>query len=150
MAGKKKLIEEEQVFIVKCLATYMSPTEVVEAVKEEFSIEISRQLVRKYNPLQTPDIAEKWKVIFEETRKKFKEDLDACGIAHQSYRLRELEKLYHQAGSNKVLKAQLLKQAAEERGGAYTSKREIILDAKESLARLLGVSPDQLPTPGKK
>jgi len=49
------------------------------------------------------------------------------GIAHRSYRLRRLESYPHRAEETKryALAAQLLKQAAEDMGGAYTSQREI-------------------------
>ena len=145
----KKLTTEQQIYIVQAIATFMSPLEVIEAVKEEFSVTITRQHVREYNPEQNKEIAEKWKVIFDETRKRFVEEVDKIGITHQAYRFRELQKLYWNAGGNKVLKAQLLEQAAKERGGVYTTKREIILDAQANLAKLLGIGPDQLPTPDK-
>lgn len=147
----KKLTTDQQIFIVECLATFMTPTETAEAVREEFDLKepIARSTIQEYNPERNKEIAKKWKDLFDECRKRFISEIDNVGIAHQAYRLRELQKLYHQAGANKVLKAALLRQGAEERGGVYTSKRELVLSAKESLAQLLGVTPDQLPTPEK-
>jgi hypothetical protein len=119
------LKEEQQIFIVQLLACYKSPTEVTEAVKEEFDIEVTRQLVRTYNPKQNPEIAEKWKDLFDETRKRFLTDTSEIGIAQQSYRLQALHELLLQAGLNRALKLQILEQAAKETGGNYTNKREI-------------------------
>jgi hypothetical protein len=120
---------------------------VAELVNEEFGVQITRQLVRKYNPEQNPGVADKWKVIFAETRKKFLASVAEIGIAHQNYRLAELQRLYDKAGKNLVLKCQILEQAAKEMGGVYTSKRQLVLSARDGLAELLGCSPDELPVP---
>jgi hypothetical protein len=43
------------------LRSIISPTEVADAVKDEFGIVVSRQQVRVYNPLQNRQISKKWK-----------------------------------------------------------------------------------------
>lgn len=103
----------------------MTPTEITEEVKAEFGIEMSRELVRAYNPDQRADVADKWKVLFKEARAKFLAGVSSIGIAHQPYRLAELQKLYHAAGRNSGLKRELLEQAAKEIGGAFTNRREL-------------------------
>jgi len=102
----------------------MTPTEIKEAVKEEFGIDMDREHVRAYNPDQR-DVADKWKTLFQEARAKFLADVSSIGIAHQPYRLAELQKLYHAAGRNSGLKRELLEQAAKEVGGAFTNRREL-------------------------
>ena len=72
-------------------ACFMTPSDVADAVKEEFNIEISRQLVRTYNPEQNPDIAQERKTLFEATRKKYIEQTAAHGVAHQAYRLERIQ-----------------------------------------------------------
>lgn len=121
---KRKLNHDQQTFIVQCLARYMAPLEIAELVKEEFGIEVGRELIRGYNPEQR-DVAAKWKTIFDETRAVFLKSVSHIGIAHQAYRLAELQRLYHRAGKNLMLKKELLEQAAKEVGGAFTNRREI-------------------------
>lgn len=121
---RRKLNHNQQVFVVQCLARFMAPTEIVEVVNEEFGVQISRELVRRYNPEQSK-VAEKWKAIFAETRAFFLSSVAQIGIAHQAYRLAELQRLYHRAGRNAALKKDLLEQAAKEVGGAFTNRREL-------------------------
>lgn len=117
---------DQKRFIVQGLACFKTPSEVAEAVKEEFGIEVPREQVRNYNPLQV-EVAEKWRALFAETRERFLADVAEIGIAHQSFRLRELLDLYHNAkrSRNAMLAASLLEQAAKERGGMYTNRREV-------------------------
>ncbi len=102
----------------------MTPTEITEEVKAEFGIMMSRELVRAYNPEQRSDVADKWKVLFKEARAKFLADVSSIAIAHQPYRLIQLQKLYAETKSP-LLKSQLLEQAAKEVGGAFTNRREL-------------------------
>lgn len=111
-------------FVVQCLARFMTPTDILEEVKKEFGIEMGREHVRAYNPTQRSDVAEKWKVLFNTERAKFIADVSTIGIAHQPYRLAELQKLYH-ATKSPGLKRELLEQAAKEVGGAFTNRREL-------------------------
>lgn len=120
------LNEDQKRFIVQGLACFRTPSEVAEAVKEEFGVEVPREQVRNYNPLQV-DVAAKWRALFVETRERFLADIAEIGIAHQSFRLRELLDLYQQAkrSRNAMLAASLLEQAAKERGGMFTNRREL-------------------------
>lgn len=122
-----KLTQEVQAFIVQQLACFLTPSEVAAAVSEEFGVEIGRQQAWKYSPANNPDLAPKWRAMFEATRAAFVAETATIGIAHRAYRLRRLESYVHRAEETKRygLAAQLLKQAAEEMGGAYTSRREI-------------------------
>jgi hypothetical protein len=142
------LKREHQVFIVKALACFLSPSEVADAVKAEFGLEVERQQVRHYNPLQNERVAKEWKNLFEETRAAYKSNVETHGIAHQPYRLERLQRMAVDAEKRKnyPLAAQLLEQAAKERGGLYTNKRELKVDDKrKTLAELLSVPEEQLP-----
>jgi hypothetical protein len=123
----RKLKPEQQVFIVQCLARFMSPTEVVLAVKEEFSFEIKRELVRHYNPEQSDDVAEQWKTLFEQERKTFLEKIERIGVSHLVDRLDQIQGVIARARRtrNDDLLLRALRQAAEDEGGAYTNKKEI-------------------------
>jgi hypothetical protein len=122
-----KLTSDVQAFVVQQLACFLTPSEVAAAVAEEFSVEIGRQQAWKYHPANNPELAPKWRAIFEATREAFVRETAQIGIAHRSYRLRRLESYLHraEAKSNDVLAAQILRQAAEEMGGAYSGRREI-------------------------
>lgn len=123
----KRLTEAHQVFIVQSLARFKTPTEVVEIVKEEFGLTITKQGVAHYDPTHSQDLAQKWKTLFDTTRAKFIEDVEAIGVAHQAYRLQTLDDLVRIARKqrNYGLVAQLLEQSAKERGGVFTNKRDI-------------------------
>lgn len=122
------LTEAQKGFIVQALACYDTPTQVAEAVKEEFGIEIGRQQVGAYDPTKVSgkDLARKWRDLFHETRKRFREEIAEIPIADQAYRLRQIGRLYDRVSrqGNAVAAAQLLEQAAKETGGAFTNKRE--------------------------
>jgi hypothetical protein len=130
-----ELTEDQKVFIVRELACFGSPSDVAAAVKEEFGVEITRMQVRNYNPTQT-DVAKKWKALFEATREAFLKDSASIGIAQKVYRLRELQTWYQWAKGKKNagLAREILKQAAEEEGGAYTNRRELTGKGGKDLA----------------
>ena len=115
-------------FIVLGLAQFMTPTEVVEAVKEEFNgLVVTRQQVRHYNPEQSVDCGKDWAELFHAERERFTTNVSSLAGAHKSFRLRELDALYRAAkrDGNTVHAAELLAQMAKEMGEAYTNRREI-------------------------
>lgn len=139
MAGKSdKLTEEAKRFVVAALACFDSPATVARAVKEEFGVEIRRQSIEAYDPTKRAgaNCAEKWKALFHETRKAFIEDTAGIGISHKSMRLRALQRMFDlaEARGNLAMMQSILKQAAEEAGGAYTNKRELTGPGGQPLA----------------
>lgn len=146
----KKLTTEQQTYIIQSLACFMAPSEIIEAVREEFKVTITHANVRDYNPSNNEQLAEKWKALYEETRRAYLKEVASIGVFHRTYRLHQIQKLYHQAGKNIILKKELLEQAAKEVGGLFTNKRTFELEARDALAAMIGVSPDQLPLPENK
>lgn len=123
-----ELTDEQKTFIVQRLACFDSPQTVAGAVEEEFGFKIDRAHVYRYNPLRSGyDCGEKWRDIFEATRKAFLDDTSSSGIAHKAVRLRRLDDLCQRAIAmrNYALAAQLMEQAAKESGNAFTNKREL-------------------------
>ncbi|MBY5750796.1 DUF2280 domain-containing protein [Rhizobium leguminosarum] len=152
--AKAKLTDEVKTHIVQALACFDSPSIVASAVKKEFGVEVSRQLVESHDPNKkaASGLAPKWRVIFEETRKTFLEDTATIAISHRAVRLRALQRMADKAENqgNMVLASSLLKQAAEEVGGSYTNRRE--LTGKDGKDLPLPVSPVtifQLPDNGR-
>lgn len=116
-------------FIVQGLATYMTPSEVAEAVKQEFSIEVNRQQVSCYDPNMAAGInlSQKWKDLFKQFRDDFNNDIQAIPIANKAYRLNMLDRMARDAekSKNRPLAASLLEQAAKDVGEVFTNKQKV-------------------------
>jgi hypothetical protein len=139
---------------VQALACFDSPSIVASAVKKEFGVEVSRQLVESHDPNKkaASGLAPKWRVIFEETRKTFLEDTASIAISHRAVRLRALQRMADKAVNqgNMALASSLLKQAAEEVGGSYTNRRELTgKDGKDLPVPVSPVTIFQLPDNGR-
>ncbi len=130
------LTDDVKAFIVQALACYDTPSQVVDAVKEEFDLVVSRPQVQSYDPTKRigRSLSAKWRALFEETRKRFLKEAAEIPIAAQSYRLRALQRMYEKtaARGNVPLAAQLIEQAAKETGGMFVN-------------RMRGDSPDDSP-----
>lgn len=117
-------------FIVQGLATYMTPSEVVEAVNQEFDgLIVTRQQVSNYNPSKAAaiNLSQKWKDLFEQYRDEFNDDIQAIPIANKAYRLKVLDRMARDAekSKNRPLVASLLEQAAKDVGEAFTNKQKV-------------------------
>ena len=127
--AKAKLSDEVKTYIVQALACFDSPSIVAAAVKKDFGIEVSRQLVESHDPNKkaASGLAAKWRALFEETRKTFLEDTASIGISHRAVRLRALQRMADKAEGqgNMVLASSLLEQAAKEVGNSYTNHRKL-------------------------
>jgi len=126
----KHLTSEQQLFIVTRLATFESPAEVRDACKSEYGLEITLQSLASYDPTTVTgarDLSRKLKAVFDETRAKFLQDVEAIPIANSAYRLRQLNAMSRAAMEKKnyPLVATLLEQAAKEVGGMYTNVRKV-------------------------
>ncbi|MHC2215539.1 DUF2280 domain-containing protein [Rhizobium leguminosarum] len=152
--AKAKLTDEVKTYIVQALACFDTPSIVASAVKKEFGVEVSRQLVESHDPNKkaASGLAPKWRVIFEETRKTFLEDTASIAISHRAVRLRARQRMADKAENqgNMVLASSLLKQAAEEVGGSYTNRRELTgKDGKDLPVPVSPVTIFQLPDNGR-
>jgi hypothetical protein len=126
MAKGKKLSSEVQAFIVRELAQFGNPSEVVLRVKEEFGLDVSKQQVHHYDPEHGAP-APKWRKLYVEIREKFKTDISNVGVAHSGVRLRQLDRMVRAAMEkrNYPLANELLVTAAKEVGGAFTNKKDV-------------------------
>ncbi|WP_368646850.1 DUF2280 domain-containing protein [Castellaniella ginsengisoli] len=116
-------------FIVQALACYDTPSEVSTALKDEMGVDVARTQVAQYDPTKVAGakLSQKWRDLFEDTRKRFRDAVSEIPIADQAFRLRSLGKIYdrHMARGNVVAAAAVLEQAAKEQGGMFTNKREV-------------------------
>lgn len=123
------LSTEVKAFIVQSLACYEPPVKIIELVKEEFRITISRQQVSAYDPsnAMAKSLSKKWVELFKATRERFQNEISDIPIANKAYRLRVLNRMATRAEGmkNLALTAEIIEQAAKECGDAYTNKHKL-------------------------
>ena len=120
------LKDEVKAFIVQALACFDTPSQVCQAVKEQYGIEVSRQLCERYDPTKYSgrDLGQKWRAFFEECRKRFREETVDIPIANRAFRLRAMNRFVEKAETMKNigLAMQILEQAAKETGDIYVNR----------------------------
>lgn len=119
---------EVKAFIVQSLACFDTPSQVVELVKKEFGLSITRQQVESHDPTKANGrgLAQKWVNMFNATRERFQNEISDIPIANKAYRLRVLDRMATRAEGmkNLALTAEIIEQAAKECGDAYTNKHK--------------------------
>lgn len=148
------LSTEVKAFIVQSLACFEPPTKVIELVKAEFGVVISRQQVSQYSPgnAMAAKLSQKWVDLFHSTRERFQTEISDIPIANKAYRLRALDRMMTRAEGmkNMALAASLMEQAAKEVGDAYSNKQKVehtspdgSMTPKPTVIQLLPVEPKQ-------
>jgi hypothetical protein len=117
------LNDTERKQIVQRLATYKTPTEVARWASEAFGKRIGRQQVAHYDPTRSEKTGQQWVELFYETRKTFNKDASRVAIAQKLWRLRELQNIATDPGTEPSDRLKAMEQAAKEMGEAYTNKR---------------------------
>lgn len=117
---------DQKAFVVQALARFDTPTQVAEKVKEEFGLDVSRQLVHAYDPTKYAgrNLSEDLRRLFEDTRAHFLKAVDEIPIANKAMRLDSLNRMAARAEKqgNLGLAARLHEQAAKEMGGQFTNR----------------------------
>ncbi|QLG93531.1 DUF2280 domain-containing protein [Pseudomonas yamanorum] len=120
------LKNEVKSFIVQALACFDTPTQVVEAVKNEYGAIVTRQQVETHDPTKAAGkgLAVKWVTLFHDTRKRFREETAEIPIANRAFRLRAMNRFVERAEGMKNigLAMQILEQAAKETGDMYVNR----------------------------
>lgn len=123
------LAENVKLHIVQALACFDTPSQAAKGIKAEFGLEILPQQCEAYDPNKRAGnrLSDKYKLIFEETRKTFLEDMSLIGVSHRAVRLRTLQRMIERAEGqgNLALTAQLLEQVAKETGDSYTNRHKL-------------------------
>jgi hypothetical protein len=146
------LKSEVKAFIIQSLASFDSPSQVVDSVQKEFSLTVTRQQVESHDPTKVSGkgLAKKWVDLFSITRERFQSEISDIPIANKAYRLRVLDRMA--ANTEKVknygMTAQLMEQAAKEVGEAYSNKQKVehtspdgSMTPRPTTIRLVGVEP---------
>ncbi|WP_460128219.1 DUF2280 domain-containing protein [Pseudomonas sp. S3_A09] len=120
------LKNEVKSFIVQALACFDTPSQVVEAVKNEYGVVVSRQQVETHDPTKAAGkgLAVKWATLFQDTRTRFREETADIPIANRAFRLRVMNRFVEKAETMKNigLAMQILEQAAKETGDIYVNR----------------------------
>lgn len=95
------LTEEQKMIIIGYIASYMTPSEIIEICKEKHAINISFQQITKYKE------ADKWKPIIKKLREEYLADLPAVAGSHKRVRMERVERIYERAIKKNDLKNQL-------------------------------------------
>ncbi|MFJ0508204.1 DUF2280 domain-containing protein, partial [Acinetobacter baumannii] len=113
-------------FIVQSLACRDTPQEVVENVKQEFDVEISRSQCQAYDPTKYSgrNLSQKYVELFEKTREEFDKGLIDIPIASKYYRLKQYQRQLDRTRNVKTA-LKILEQAAKDIGGQFTNRQEI-------------------------
>ena len=123
-----RLKKAEKIFIVRSLAQFMEPSLVVEAVKENFKIDVSRQQVECYDPTKTAgaDLSQELVDLFHEARQKYIDQpiYNIIG-ANDIIQLQILSDLLISKKGNVVLSIKLIDQIQKIVKGHYERKLEI-------------------------
>lgn len=122
------LQNDVKAFIVQALACFDTPSQVVEAVQKEYGISVTRQQVETHDPTKTSGkgLAKRWVTMFEDARKRFRDETAEIPIANRAYRLRAMNRFVERAESlkNIGLAMQILEQAAKEVGDVYVNRQK--------------------------
>jgi len=125
----EKLKKQVQIFIVQQLACYETPTDVMRAVKDEFDLEITRQRIEYYDPtksMASAGLSDSLTKMFWERREAYEQMEADKGLGTVNYRIAKLGKLLTKAEAMRNFKEarEIMKQAAQDKGGVFTNKRE--------------------------
>jgi len=139
-----KLSDKAKFFVLKRLAAFEKPTEIAEAVKAEFGVDMSRQNVEFYDPAKNSVLGKQWLEFWVSERKKFIEEVDAQPLQHLAYRQKVRQRALDQSGRNPKMMLQIADSAAKDAGGAYTNKTEVTGTVEVGTGDVKNMSTEQL------
>ncbi|CAP01796.1 conserved hypothetical protein; putative phage-related protein [Acinetobacter baumannii SDF] len=123
-----KLKKAEQLFIVRSLAQFMTPTEVVKAIKETFNITVSPQQVEAYDPTKVAgrDLRKEYKEVFESTREEYlRQPIHNISGANDIVQLKILSDLLFAKKNNVTMTIKIVDQMQKIMKGFYEKRLEI-------------------------
>lgn len=123
-----RLKKAEKVFIVRSLAQFMTPSEVVKDIKEKFNLDVSPQQVEYYDPTKAAgaDLDQEFVDLFKVARQEYLDQpLQNIIGANDIVQLQILSDLLVAKKSNVVLAIKLIDQIQKIVKGHYEKKIEI-------------------------
>ena len=124
-----KLKDYHRAFLVRRLACYGSPKQAVDALKEEYGVEVTPQAAECYTPgkVAARNISRKWVELFDFTRKAFLTHIeDHIPGANKAVRMARFERAaaYFEQQKNYIAMADMTERQAKEMGNVHTNRRE--------------------------
>lgn len=123
-----RLKKTEKVFIVRSLAQFMTPTEVVKDIKEKFGIDVTPQQVEYYDPTKVAgaNLPQEFADLFNEARKEYiAQPLHNIEGANDIVQLKVLSTLFIKKQNNTRDAIKLSDQMQKIVKGYYEKKIEI-------------------------
>jgi hypothetical protein len=121
------LTDQQKLFVVEHLGTYHTLSEVAERLQTVFQVTATLQQLQRYDPTTAAGVTLRadLKKLFYRARETFVSSQETIAIAHKSWRLAELQKLFERYKTKApVIAARMLEQAAKEAGGVYARREE--------------------------
>jgi hypothetical protein len=117
-----------QRLVVTRLACFVRPKDIAKEMLDEHGVTLTPSQIAYYdpnNPASSEDLSEELRELFHSKRAEFIREEEASGVAHRSYRLRRLQQILDSDALERapMLQAQILEQAARERGGYFEARR---------------------------
>ena len=127
--ARKKLNDVHRAFLVEKLASFMSPKEAAEALRQEHGVTVAPQSAERYDPYKKAGshIARKWKSLFDHTRQALLNHVEnQIPESNKAVRVQELAiaARHFKARGNYIAMANMLERIAKEMGNVYSNRRE--------------------------
>jgi hypothetical protein len=123
-----KLTEQQRIYVVRRLAAYDKPRAIARDLAREFGVTVSHQLVESYHPGRAAGrrLAPRWKKLFAQARKAFRESAAETGAMYTAIRVRWREGIAHDAWDAGQFKAasDVLDAIAKDIGEAFDNRKK--------------------------
>lgn len=120
-----KLPIEAKSYIVCALACCEKPRNIIAEVEETWGVKLFPKSLNHYNPNRNPRLDEELKGLYYQTRESFWKDRSEASMNCLNYRQRERERLFFRCDRNPALQVKILRDAAKDAGGMFSSVRVI-------------------------
>lgn len=122
-----RLRKEVQLYIIRSLAVFNTPTEVAKGVKETYGIDLKPQNIEVYDPTKRAgmNLREEFKKEFEETRKDFLEKPLNIPASNDAVMLQVLNDLLWRNKNNAVMAVKIIDQIQKIVNDHYSKRVEI-------------------------
>src|SRR5262245_32240166 len=84
-----RLTEEQKIYVVRRLAAYHRPADIVRGLRAEFGVGYARQSIDRYDPTRSVECPERWRTLFFKTRLELAGDPSGQGAIMRPWRERE-------------------------------------------------------------
>ena len=121
----KKLPFDAKIAIVRALACYERPRDILAQLKENWNITVDRKALRHYDPACNPALDDELKALFQRTRESFWKEKDEEPLNCLNFRQRVRREILEAAGRNLPLQIEILSEAAKDEGGLFSRKPEL-------------------------